>query len=100
MVEDGVKGAKLVEKLTEDPNKLLGAILIGNNVVNLSASSLTTTFAMKLAKSSGMSDSVSAITGIATGIITILVLIFGEIIPKSLATMNAERLSLPNRFMD
>ncbi len=41
-----------------------------------------------------MSDSVSAITGIATGIITILVLIFGEIIPKSLATMNAERLSL------
>ena len=35
MVEEGVKGAKLVEKLTEDPNKLLGAILIGNNIVNI-----------------------------------------------------------------
>lgn len=44
MVEDGVKGAKLVEKLTEDPNKLLGAILIGNNIVNILASSLATTF--------------------------------------------------------
>lgn len=94
LADDKNKNASLVLKLIEEKTQMLSAILIGNNVVNLSASSLTTTFAMKLAKSSGMSDSVSAITGIATGIITILVLIFGEIIPKSLATMNAERLSL------
>ena len=78
LADDKNKNASLVLKLIEEKTQMLSAILIGNNVVNLSASSLTTTFAMKLAKSSGMSDSVSAITGIATGIITILVLIFGE----------------------
>ena len=46
MVEEGVKGAKLVEKLIEDPNKLLGAILIGNNIVNIGASSLATSIAV------------------------------------------------------
>ncbi len=69
MVEEGVKGAKLVEKLTEDPNRLLGAILIGNNVVNIGASALATTIATKLCGSAG--------PGIATGVLTLLVLIFG-----------------------
>ena len=66
LADDKNKNASLVLKLIEEKTQMLSAILIGNNVVNLSASSLTTTFAMKLAKSSGMSDSVSAITGIAT----------------------------------
>ena len=86
MVEDKVKGAKLVEKLTEDPNKLLGAILIGNNMVNILASSLATTLFVDLIGASGV--------GIATAVMTILVLIFGEITPKSIAKQKSEQVSL------
>lgn len=88
MVEEGVKGAKLVEKLIEDPNKLLGAILIGNNIVNIGASSIATSLAVKL---SGGSDSAVLIVTI---IMTILVLIFGEITPKSIAKQKSEQVSL------
>lgn len=94
MADEKVKNANLVLKLVEDPTKLLSAILIGNNIVNLSASSLATTFAIQLAHNLGYSDMVSAITGLATGILTVLVLIFGEIVPKSFATMSAEKLAL------
>lgn len=94
MADEKVKNAKLVLKLIEDPAKLLSAILIGNNIVNLSASSLTTSFAIQLAAKSGFSDLTSIITGLATGVLTVLILIFGEIVPKTLATMNAEKLSL------
>ena len=86
MVEEGVPGAKRVERLTEDPNKLLGAILIGNNIVNIGASSLATILATNIFGSSGV--------GIATGVMTILVLIFGEITPKSIAKQKAEAVSL------
>lgn len=86
MVEADVPGSKLVEKLIENPNKLLGAILIGNNIVNIGASSLATVLATNIFGSSGV--------GIATGIMTILVLIFGEITPKSIAKQNAENISL------
>ena len=86
MVEEGVKGAKLVEKLTEDPNKLLGAILIGNNIVNILASSLATTLFVDMVGASGV--------GIATAVMTVLVLIFGEITPKSIAKQKSEEVSL------
>lgn len=94
MADEKVKNAHLVLKLIEDPTKLLSAILIGNNVVNLTASSLTTSFAISFANRLGYSNLVSAVTGIATGILTVLVLIFGEIVPKSFATMTAEKLAL------
>ncbi len=86
MVEEEVPGAKLVEKLTQDPNRLLGTILIGNNIANIAASAMATVFATKIFGSSGV--------GIATGIITILVLIFGEITPKSIAKQNSEAVAL------
>jgi CBS domain containing-hemolysin-like protein len=86
MVEDGVKGAKLIEKLTEDPNKLLGSILVGNNVVNIGASALATSVAVKAFAESGV--------GIATAIMTILILIFGEITPKSIAKQRSEGVAL------
>ena len=86
MVEDGVKGAKLVEKLSEDPSKLLGAILIGNNIVNIGASALATSIAVKAIGESGV--------GLVTVIMTILVLIFGEITPKSIAKQNSEKVAL------
>ena len=94
MADEGNKKAALVLKLCEKPTKMLSAILIGNNIVNLSASSLTTTFAINIAKKSGFSNSASLITGIATGILTVLVIIFGEIMPKSFATVNSEKMSL------
>lgn len=86
MTEDKVKGIDRVNKLLSDPNKLLSSILIGNNVVNIAASSLMTSLAIELFGSNGV--------GIATGIMTLLILIFAEITPKSLAAQNAEKLSL------
>ncbi|MBE6072389.1 MAG: HlyC/CorC family transporter [Clostridium butyricum] len=86
MVEEGISGAKLVEKLVEEPSQLLGAILIGNNIVNIGASSLATILATNIFGSSGV--------GIATGLMTILILIFGEITPKSMAKQNAEAVAL------
>lgn len=86
LAEDNLKSARLVSKLIEDPAKMLSAILIGNNIVNLSASSLATTLAI--------SQFGSVAAGIATGILTILVLIFGEITPKTMATIKAESISL------
>ena len=88
MVEEGVKGAKLVSKLLEDPNRLLGAILIGNNVVNIGASSIATSLAVKLF---GGSDKAVAVS---TFVMTVLVLIFGEITPKSIAKQKSEQVSL------
>ncbi|CDG02871.1 Putative membrane CBS domain protein [Clostridium chauvoei JF4335] len=85
-MDEGVKGAKLVEKLTEDPNKLLGAILIGNNIVNIGASALATSLALKAFGESGV--------GIVTVIMTVLVLIFGEITPKSIAKQKSEKVAL------
>lgn len=91
MVEEGVKGAELVEKLISDTNELLGAILIGNNIVNIGASSLATVLAATLVKGTKFEDVGIAI---ATGVMTMLILIFGEITPKSLAKQNAEGVAI------
>lgn len=94
LAEEGVKSAIIVNKLIEDPTKMLGAILIGNNIVNLTASSLSTTIAIHLCNKMGMGNNASIGIGIATAIVTILILIFGEITPKTLATLNSEKLAL------
>jgi len=94
LAEEGNKKAVTVSRLITDPTKMLSAILICNNVVNLSASSISTTFAYKICNQLGMSNNTSLAAGIATGVITILVLIFGEITPKSLATVYADKLAL------
>ena len=86
LTEEKSKRAIMVSKLIENPSKMLSAILIGNNIVNLSASSLATTLAIEYFQSIG--------AGVVTGILTIVILIFGEITPKSLATTYAEKLSL------
>lgn len=85
-MEEGNKKAARVLEITDNSGKMLSAILIGNNIVNLSASSISTSLAIKLF------GSVAA--GIATGILTLLILIFGEITPKTLATINPEKISL------
>ncbi len=86
LAENGSKQAKRVLNITDNMHKMLSAILIGNNVVNISASSIATTLAIKLFGSMG--------AGIATGILTILILIFGEISPKTFATIYADRIAL------
>lgn len=94
LAEEGNRKAKLVEKLTENPAKLLSAILIGNNIVNLTASSLTTTLMTSICKHAGLEAKTSLVIGIGTGVLTILVLIFGEIFPKTLATLHAIPISM------
>ncbi len=86
MVDENVKNAKLIQDVLEDPGKLLSAILIGNNLVNIGASSLATSMAISKFNNNGV--------GIATGVLTIVILIFGEITPKTFATKNAEKISL------
>ncbi len=86
LANEGDKRAARVLKVREDPGKMLSAILIGNNLVNISASSLATTIAIRLLGSYG--------AGIATGILTFLILIFGEITPKTMATLEANKISL------
>ena len=84
--ESGNKKADRVLRVTDNSAKMLSAVLIGNNIVNLSASSLATTLAVKIFGSVG--------AGIATGILTFLILIFGEVSPKTLATIHADKISL------
>lgn len=85
LVEDNVKGAITISRLIEEPSKMLSTILVGNNIVNLSASALTTSFTIKMGSSLAV--------GIATGILTMLILVFGEVTPKTLATIHAEKLA-------
>jgi len=86
MVDEQVKHADTIDKLIKQPSKVLGAILIGNNIVNIGASSLATSLAIEYFGHIGI--------GIATGLMTFFVLIFGEITPKTLAAQNAEKTSL------
>lgn len=84
--EEGNKRADIVLKTIENSSKMLSAILIGNNLVNNFSAALATALAIKMFGSGSV--------GIVTGALTILILIFGEITPKTYATANAEKLSL------
>lgn len=86
LADEGSKRAKKVLSVTENSGKLLSTILIGNNIVNISASALTTTFCTDFFG--------SKFIGAATGLLTLLVLIFGEITPKTLATRYSVQLSM------
>lgn len=86
MLEDGVKGAETVTKVTEDSSKMLSVILIGNNLVNIGASSIATSLAISIFQNNGV--------GIATAIMTILIIIFSEITPKTMASQNSEKIAL------
>lgn len=92
--ELGNKNAKIVMKLISNPGKLLSTILVGNNIVNLTASSQMTLLATDIFTNAGWGISVSTGVGLATGLITLLILLFGEITPKTYATLNAESISL------
>lgn len=84
--EEGNRAAAKVLRILENPSKMLSTILIGNNIVNISASALATTFTSEVFG--------SKFIGIATGILTLCVLLFGEITPKTLATMYSDRIAM------
>lgn len=84
LADEGNRHAQTALDILEKYGKMLSAILIGNNIVNLTASSLMTIVAMKI----GLS------VGVATGILTVVILIFGEIVPKNMAMVYSEKLSL------
>ena len=86
LAEQGNKRAIILEKIISNSGKMLSTILIGNNIVNIAASSLATTFTMKVFG--------SMYIGVATGVMTLLVLLFGEITPKTIATLKADDLAL------
>ncbi|MGR6833270.1 HlyC/CorC family transporter [Aliivibrio wodanis] len=81
----GHKGAKRVEKLLSRPDRLIGLILIGNNLVNILASAIATILGMRLYGDYGVA--------IATGVLTLVILVFAEVTPKTLAAMYPERVS-------
>lgn len=85
LADDGSKRAKTVLKITDNSGKMLSAILIGNNIVNVAAASITTSLAYSLGGSA---------VAIANVVITIAILLFGEITPKTTATIHAEKLAL------
>ena len=82
--EEGNKRAARVNLILDNYGKMISTILIGNNIVNITASSLATILAQRI----------NLIVGIATGILTIVVLLFGEIVPKTWANLNNEKISL------
>ena len=86
MVEEEVEGAASIQKLIQNPNSLLGTVLIGNTVVNIGASALATTLAINIFGTKGAL--------ISTVVMTVVILIFSEITPKSLAANNSEGFSL------
>ncbi len=88
LADAGDLKAIILSKVIEEQGKMLSAILIGNNIVNLTASSLMTTLTISLFGNRAV--------GVATGILTLLILVFGEITPKTLSTISAESIALKN----
>lgn len=80
MAKENIRSHQLIKRMKDDPHKLLTTILIGNNVVNVAASAIATSLTI------GMSANYAV--GLTTGVMTFLILVFGEVIPKSFATRN------------
>lgn len=85
------KGATRAQKLLERPDRLIGLILLGNNFVNILASSLTTVIALRLGGETGIA--------IGAGLLTLVILIFAEVTPKTLAALHPERVAFPAAFV-
>src|SRR5690606_5402309 len=82
------KGAKRVSELLDRPDRLIGLILIGNNLVNIAASAIATIIGMRLYGDAGIA--------IATVVLTLVILVFAEVTPKTLAALHPERIAFPS----
>lgn len=88
---EGVKSAKRVQKLLSRPDRLIGLILIGNNLVNIAASAIATVIGLRLFGDMGIA--------IATFSLTLVILIFAEVTPKTLAALYPEKIAFPSSFI-
>lgn len=91
LVKKGNRAAKLTEKLLQRPDRLIGVILIGNNVVNIGATMLTTVIGFRLGGEMGAAA--------AGGILILLILVFAEVTPKTIAALYPEKLGLPSSYI-
>lgn len=91
LIEEGDRRAVILSKVIEDQGKMLSAILIGNNIVNISASSLATIMVTRWLSATPLA---AVAAGISTGALTLIVLVFGEITPKTCATIHSEKIAL------
>ena len=91
LAREGSRGARLARKLLEQPERLIGLILLGNNFVNILASALATLAFVRIAGEAGLL--------IGTSVLTVTVLIFAEVAPKTLAAFHPERVALPAAYV-
>ncbi|HAS26155.1 CNNM domain-containing protein [Vibrio splendidus] len=91
LANTGHKGAKRVEKLLNRPDRLIGLILIGNNLVNILASAIATILGMRIYGDIGVA--------IATGVLTLVILVFAEVTPKTIASLFPERVSYASSIL-
>ncbi|MBK1717619.1 CNNM domain-containing protein [Thiocystis violacea] len=91
LADQGHRGARIARRLLDRPDRLIGLILLGNNFVNIMASSLGTVIALRLGG--------EAAIGVAAGLLTLVILIFGEVTPKTYATLHPERLAFPAAYI-
>ena len=89
--KSGHKGALKAQKLLKSPDRLLGVILLGNNFVNIFASSIATIIAMRLMGEAGIA--------LAAGLLTLVVLVFAEVAPKTLAALYPEKIAYPAAYI-
>ena len=90
LANKGHRGAKLAQKLLRTPDRLIGLILLGNNLVNILAASIATIIGIRLFGMNGV--------WIASLILTVVILIFAEVAPKTVAAVNPERIAFPASF--
>ncbi len=91
LIERRPLGVKYLERWKAQPNLVLSSILVGNNLVNILASSLATDLSMRWLAGLGVADSATTSIGLAVGVMTLLILVFGEVLPKTWAKHNAEK---------
>lgn len=94
LVKSKHKGAKRVEKLLERPDRLIGLILIGNNLVNILASSIATIIGLRI-----FTENEALGLAVSTGLLTIVILIFAEVTPKTLAALHPEKVAFPSSLL-
>ncbi|MDT9587613.1 MAG: CNNM domain-containing protein [Candidatus Arsenophonus melophagi] len=91
LVKNGHRAARRVESLLKQPDRLISLILIGNNLINILASSITTIVGMRLYGDVGVA--------VATGILTFVILVFAEVLPKTMATLYPEKIAFPSSIL-
>jgi Mg2+/Co2+ transporter CorB len=97
MSKAGHRGARLAERLLERPDRLIGTILVGNNIANILAATVVTVIALRVYEDFGISQELALSVGTAG--LTFLILIFGEVTPKTLAAIHPERVGLPAAYV-